>query len=303
MAESFGYERIWFYDSPALFSDVWVSVARAAEQTERIGVGTGVLVPSNRHLLTTAAAIAGIEALAPGRLAVAIGTGFTARMMLGQKALPWKFVRRHIAHLKSLLRGEVVEEEGKAIKLCHPTGYSAPLPVATPILVAANGPKGLAVARELGDGVVGVAAPIPGFRWSTLLATGTVLEEGESFETPRVFDAIGPAIAVMYHGTYAAAGEAVDNLPGGKEWRESVEAYPEILRHFYVHEDHLVRLSDRERPFINPALGAATFTGTREQLSTRMQELEAAGTTELMYAPTGDDVERELRSMAEVAGL
>ncbi len=117
LAESLGYERIWFYDSPALFSDVWVAVARAAEQTERIGVGTGVLVPSNRHVLATAAAIAGIEELAPGRLAVAVGTGFTARMMLGQKALPWKQVRRYIASLKGLLRGEVVEvpESGRLV--------------------------------------------------------------------------------------------------------------------------------------------------------------------------------------------
>ena len=29
-AEGLGYERAWLYDSPALYPDVWVTLARAA---------------------------------------------------------------------------------------------------------------------------------------------------------------------------------------------------------------------------------------------------------------------------------
>ncbi|CAJ1581085.1 LLM class flavin-dependent oxidoreductase [[Mycobacterium] wendilense] len=58
IAEDLGYARAWFYDSPALYSDVWVRMCQAAERTDRIGLGTGVMVPSNRHPLTTASAIA-----------------------------------------------------------------------------------------------------------------------------------------------------------------------------------------------------------------------------------------------------
>ena len=82
LAESLGYERVWLYDSPALYPDVWVSLALVAEHTTRIGIGPGVLVPNLRHPVTQAAAIATVDALAPGRLAVAIGTGFTARMTM-----------------------------------------------------------------------------------------------------------------------------------------------------------------------------------------------------------------------------
>ena len=42
IAEDLGYERAWFYDSPALYPDVWVQLCRAAERTKRIGLGTGV---------------------------------------------------------------------------------------------------------------------------------------------------------------------------------------------------------------------------------------------------------------------
>jgi 5,10-methylenetetrahydromethanopterin reductase len=39
VADSLGYERAWFYDSPALYPDVWVTLARAAERTSTIGLG------------------------------------------------------------------------------------------------------------------------------------------------------------------------------------------------------------------------------------------------------------------------
>ena len=72
-----GYERVWVYDSPALYGDVWVALARVAESTDHIGLATGVAVGFLRHVMVTASAIATIEELAPGRLSFAVGTGFT----------------------------------------------------------------------------------------------------------------------------------------------------------------------------------------------------------------------------------
>ena len=81
IAEELGYERAWLYDSPALYPDVWATLARAAERTERIGLGPAVLVPSLRHPIVNAAAIATLDALAPGRVAVALGAGFTLSLI------------------------------------------------------------------------------------------------------------------------------------------------------------------------------------------------------------------------------
>ena len=33
LAEAMGYRRAWLYDSPALYPDVWMTLARAAERT------------------------------------------------------------------------------------------------------------------------------------------------------------------------------------------------------------------------------------------------------------------------------
>ena len=302
-AESLGYDRVWSADSPALYSDVWVALARVAEHTEGVGLGVAVVVPSNRHVLATAAAIAGIEEMAPGRLAVAVGTGFTARMMLGQRPLTWKVTRQYVSDLRALLRGEDVEVEGARVKLCHPRGFSSQPPLPTSIVVAANGPRGLAVARELGDGVMSVVEPIPDFDWSAMLVMGTVFDPGEDFSSPRVFETLGPAIAVVYHGIYEASGEGVDALPNGKAWREEMEKIPEAVRHLAIHEDHFVRVNDRDRPFLDPVLGATTLSGAPEALRERIKGLEQAGLTELVYTPMGDDIERELCTMAEVVGI
>ena len=55
--EQLGYHRAWLNDSPALYWDPWMTLALAAERTERIGLGVSVVVPSLRHVLVTASAL------------------------------------------------------------------------------------------------------------------------------------------------------------------------------------------------------------------------------------------------------
>ena len=303
LAEELGYRRLWLYDSPLLYPDVWIALAQVAQATRTLGIGPGVLVPSLRHVAAQAAAIATLEAIAPGRVAVTVGTGFTGRRLLGKPPLRWREVAEHLRALRGLLRGEEVEVDGARLRMLHPEGFAPPRPIATPLLVAANGPRGTAVARDLGDGVMALGPPPPGFAWCALARSGTVLEPGESFDSPRVFDALAPAIALLYHATWEAGGAAVDELPGGRAWRGSVERVPEPLRHLHVHEGHCVAPPERERALLHPSLGAMTLSGSEMDLRARIAELAAAGATELAYAPAGPDVPRELRAMARVCGL
>jgi 5,10-methylenetetrahydromethanopterin reductase len=45
-AETLGYRRAWLFDTPAQSPDVWAMLALAAQRTERIGLGPGVLSPA-----------------------------------------------------------------------------------------------------------------------------------------------------------------------------------------------------------------------------------------------------------------
>jgi 5,10-methylenetetrahydromethanopterin reductase len=298
LAEELGYRRAWLYDSPALYADVFVTLARIAERTRRLALGIGVLVPGLRHPMAAAAAVASLEQLAPGRLALALGTGFSARYLLGQRPLPWSFVERYARALRGLLAGETVEIDGRLTRMGHPRGFAPPRPIRTPLLIAANGPRGLAVARAHGDGVMAIGAPQSGFGWSALVSPGTVLEPGEDLRSPRVFEALGPPLAMLYHAAWEQGGQALQALPGGRAWGEQIEKLEPALRHLYVHEAHLVELTERDRPHVDPALAAHTFSGAPEQLRARAAQWSAAGVTELVYAPHGPDIPRELRAMA-----
>ncbi|MEZ5166756.1 MAG: LLM class flavin-dependent oxidoreductase [Acidimicrobiales bacterium] len=100
LAEELGYHRFWLYDSPAIYEDVWIALGRLAGVTERIGLGTAVLVPYSRHPMVTASAIATMERLAPGRCAYAFGTGASARWCFGQPALTWRYMQTYLEQLR-----------------------------------------------------------------------------------------------------------------------------------------------------------------------------------------------------------
>jgi 5,10-methylenetetrahydromethanopterin reductase len=310
LAESLGYKHAWLYDSPALYPDVWMVLSRCAERTSRIGLGPGVLVPSLRHPMVNAAAIAELVGQAPGRVVVAVGSGFTGRMALGERPMPWRTVADYVRCLRALLAGETAEWQGAKIAMLHLPGFGAPRPVDVPILIGAEGPKGLAVAAELGDGVFCASVPRPEAAkvtdWRALLCFGTVLDDGEDLTSPRVADATGPAAVLLYHGLYERAGAAVDAFPGGEGWRKAVEEYPEDERHLAIHAGHLVQANPRDEPYVAdliPLASSMALTGTAEQVAEKIAGFAGQGVTEIVYQPAGSGIERELEAFASAAGI
>lgn len=308
-AEQIGYRRAWCYDSPALYPDVWMTLALAAARTSRIGIGPAVLVPSLRHPMVNAAAIATLCQLAPDRVAVAVGAGFTGRYTLGQRAMRWTDVSAYVRTLQTLLRGETTTWEGAVIKMIQPPGFAPDRPLQVPILIAADGPKGQQVARDLGDGIFGAGVAPSGAdlpAWRILLAFGTVLDDTEQPGDPRVVEAAGHALAVVFHALYERGGAgAVDRLPGGARWREEIERVPAESRHLAIHQDHLVRVNDRDLPAVKEAaslLPSLTFTGHEPELRARVEQLEASGVTEIAYQPAGPRIVDELERFMAALG-
>ena len=303
VAEQLGYARAWFYDSPALYPDVWVQLCRAAERTTTIGLGTGVMIPSLRHPMVTAAAIGTLVSLAGAeRVAVGIGSGFTGRLTMGQRPLKWSYVRSYVAALRALLRGEQIEWEGGVVAMMHPEGYAPRRPIDVPIVIAAAGPKGIAAAHELGDGVFGAPMPIAGFAWSVVLTFGTVLEDGEDPGSARVLAAAGHAAPVLFH--YALENDQLGLLPNGEQWAAAYVDVPPPLRHLALHDRHLIAINGRDRPFVTGELLAANgFALTRAGWRERAAMLASMGATEIAYQPAGPDIARELETFASaIAG-
>jgi 5,10-methylenetetrahydromethanopterin reductase len=300
IAEELGYARAWFYDSPALYPDVWVQLCRAADRTKRIGLGPGVLVPNLRHPMANAAAIATLVSIASrDRVVVGVGSGFTGRLTMGQRPLKWTFVSEYVRVLRALLRGEEVEWEGGVMKMLHPAGFGAPRPIEVPFVIAAAGPKGVAAAREVGGGIFGAWVPIADFKWSVVLTMGTVLEEGEAPGSARAIAAAGHAAAVGFH--YAVENRRLETIPGGKEWLAAYQSVPERVRHLAMHDQHLIAVNDRDRPFVTgEVLAQQGLAATRTAWRERLAMMESQGATEIAYQPAGPDIPRELEAFASV---
>lgn len=131
-----------------------MALVLAAERRSTIGLGPGVLVPSLRLPVTNAAAIATLAALAPSRVAVALGgSGFTGRYIVGKCSLRQAFVEEYVTALRGLLRGETVQWEDAPARMLHTGGFVADRSVDVEVLIGADGPKVTAVAERIGDWV------------------------------------------------------------------------------------------------------------------------------------------------------
>ncbi|GAB2832577.1 LLM class flavin-dependent oxidoreductase [Actinoallomurus bryophytorum] len=313
LAERLGYRRVWLFDSPALHGDMWVALARIAAGTDRIGLATGVAVPGLRHPMATASAIGSVHELAPGRLVVAFGTGFTARHTLGMKPISWAALTCHVRQVRALLDGEVVDIDGEPCQMMQSAGSGPPRPINVPLWVAASGPKGIGAARELNvPGVVMTSIPPQSDHGSAdpwteraLLRFGTVLRPGEDHTSSRVIEAAGPGYASIVHAVWQNASNAVDALPGGRAWRASIEAErPEGHRHLVVHQGHLSQLTERDRGVVaaaGPGILEPGWTGDAASTAARFEEAGADGVTEIVYVPAGPDIPGELTAFAAAA--
>jgi 5,10-methylenetetrahydromethanopterin reductase len=311
VAEQLGYSRAWLYDTPQQSPDVWMMLALAAQQTSRIGLGPGVLVPSLRHPMVNATQTLTLQSMAPDRLAVAFGTGFTGRVAMGYRPLTWRYVSEYVRAYRGLLAGDTIEWEGARMRMLTPQNGQPPSTTLPPILLGAMGTRGAQTAESLGvDGIMAFGYPtaaMKDYRWSALLIAGTILDDGEEISSARVREAAGPAWAINYHYPYALGGaQAIETLPGGRAFLDVVEQTPEPDQHLAVNQGHLTSLNAADLAAWD-AGGYALVqylpaTGPADKLAATIGEYARLGVTEVVYQPAGDDIPRELERFISALG-
>src|SRR5262249_35464381 len=129
LAESLGYARVWIFDSAPLWEDPFAHLALAAARTRRIGLATAVLIPTQRSPMAMASGIATIARLSGGRFRACFGTGFTARMAIGQRPMTLDALFEYVASLRQLLAGETAVLDGRPARMLHAPGLTASRPV------------------------------------------------------------------------------------------------------------------------------------------------------------------------------
>jgi 5,10-methylenetetrahydromethanopterin reductase len=314
-AEELGFSRAWFFDTQLLNADPFVAMAAAAIKTTTIRLATGVLIPSNRLPAVAANAFASLNKLAPGRIDIGVGTGFTGRRTMGLGAIRLADLEEYVRVVTALLREETVETEiegqRRAIRLLNPELSLINTRDPIPLYLAAQGPRGRALTARLGAGWInatgnadaGVAA-IGDMRkaWASAGRTeqtldavafcgGAVLEPGEPADSPRAIAQAGPRVAMLLH---RIADAALSNIPSGMAIPTGLAAagasYVEALRgsepegaaYLENHRGHLMFVKPAERAFITAELiRATTLTAPESELKPRIGALAEAGYHEI----------------------
>jgi 5,10-methylenetetrahydromethanopterin reductase len=323
MAEDYGFTHAWFYDSHMCYSDVYASMALAAEHTRYLKIGSLVSILGNRIAPVTAHSIATINELAPGRAILGVGTGFTGRNVMGMQPTKLKKMREEIGVIRSLISGdEALYKEGDAerhIKFLHPDHRYINVTDPIPIHMASNGPKALKMVGELCDGWVTIglngehisrsigqikdsakAAGRPmDTVYTTNLTTGCVLRPGESMTSPRVLSRVGPYAILLLHTNWDPKEMKVgpfappEVAPLAKRYFDDhiMKMETQLDKRFQeMHLGHLVFLRPGEEKYVSPDLiKLSTLTGTPGEIIDRIHELEDAGVTNLALNVCGTD--------------
>ena len=172
-AEQLGFDHAWTYDHlswRSLADERWhatiPTLTAAAMVTERIALGTFVASPNFRHPVPFAKEVATLDQISGGRMLLGLGSGgigFDAHV-LGVPALTAgeRFSRftEFVEGLDELLRFERAGSGGITFSgdwytavAARMVGEPAQHP-RVPLHVAANGPKGFALAARVADGWV-----------------------------------------------------------------------------------------------------------------------------------------------------
>jgi F420-dependent oxidoreductase-like protein len=166
LAERLGYDSIW--SSEAWGQDAFTPLAFVAAATESIGLGTAIAQISARTPATTAMTALTLQGLSGGRLQLGLGVS-GPQVVEGWHGVPFgrplTKTREYVEVLRLAMAADRrVEYDGSEFHIPYlgqgSTGLGKPLRTTirdvppAPILIAAIGPKNVALAVEVADGVL-----------------------------------------------------------------------------------------------------------------------------------------------------
>ncbi|MFD0691431.1 LLM class flavin-dependent oxidoreductase [Actinomadura fibrosa] len=215
-AEALGLDSVWAGDSPVTRprADPLLLLAAAADATERIALGTAVLLPALRHPILLAHQLATLDRLSSGRLIAGMGAGFPVPQTEAQfRAVDADYTRRvgrmieSIDAMRRLWRGDPVTFHGRHFAFEDVTLAPTPSrPGGPPIWLAGGGDKPLRRVATLGDGWLPYPPEV-----STYAEEWTVIQDTASRP-------VTPAL-------YATLCLDTDAERARKRLRESIERY------------------------------------------------------------------------------
>lgn len=284
MSEKLGFEYVWFPDHYFL-RDTFSIQALAAVRTRRIQLGTAVTSPFLRHPAAIASAAASIDELSNGRANLGIGPGgheFAEDLKI-KIDKPMAATREAVSAIRSLLKGEVVNQEGSIFRLSGAKLWFQPKR-SIPIYLAARGPRMMALSGEISDGVIlhGVTKPFLHY------AVGKVAEGKEAASRAAETVAITVLTPVILTSQPQAARNRLKpsclQMAGGEYSLEMAGLYG-LKEEELSHLRQAMRRGDVNKAtelVTDEMVDAFAIVGTNEDCLAKIDEMEKAGVTQVI---------------------
>ena len=295
-AEAAGAASVYI-SSHLFLRDPAASAAVVLSATDRVRVVLMAMSPHAMHPVHIAMAAATLDELAPGRVALCVGTGAPGDLADAgiEPRRPLQALAEAVEIARLLLAGEPVTYKGEIFRIGG--RRLGPGPRRVPVFLAAARPGSLGLAGRIADGVVlSAASSVEFVRWSLeLAARGTA---GRPFErvglvytaaADRAADALGRfrrQLAITLRGGHHAANLA---LAGSALDQAAVRAA--LAREDFAAAEALV--SDE-------VVRRHSASGTADEARARLGAYRAAGLDEIALAGLSSPEETE-RVLAAVA--
>ena len=289
-AEAHGFDELWVVEDCFLNGGV-AQAAVALAATRRITVGIGILPAAARNVAFASMDIATLARLFPGRLAVGIGHGMPRwlRQVGAWPASPLTLLEEYLPVLRDILGGHRTSFDGRYVHL-DDVQLAAPLPVPPPLFAGVRGPRSVAAAGRIADGIL-LAEPVtPEYLRAVRSQLGPV---------PAHFQIAGYSIAAVDTDGRAAkhtARSAMEAI-GDPDWAPHIAPLP--------FADEFTRLSASATSRREFAAGLPdtwverlALAGTPTEVRSRIGELAEAGMDRVILIPAGPDPIAAITSLA-----
>ncbi|MFF6981763.1 LLM class F420-dependent oxidoreductase [Streptomyces sp. NPDC008343] len=210
-AEQIGYDSLWVYERllvpesptqglygvPGLPWPDWyrgmahplVTLTLAAAVTERVRLGSGILVAPLHGPFQLAKALASLDAASGGRVVAGLGTGWSTDEFAAASVRPIEERGRVLDEVIDVCRAvwgpDPVSYEGRITKI--DAAVVGPKPVRPiPIFVAAGGGKALTRVVDHGDGWIPVAMDVQGYAAAWQQIQDIAAQRGRAMPIERV---------------------------------------------------------------------------------------------------------------------
>jgi 5,10-methylenetetrahydromethanopterin reductase len=305
LAESLGYDNVWFGDSQNIWRESSITMGAAAVGTERILFGTGVTNAVTRHRSLLASTWATLSELTGGRAICGIGTGDSSLRTMGLTPLKLAELESAIGELRTLFRGESVAEATSGADF-HLNYVNEPLDI--PIYIAASAPKILQMSGRIADGVIVLVGTSPRFIEGALQTIEKGAQEsGRSLSDLKIVLWTPTAIdedPVKARDLVRAHVSRVVIRPLPADVPPNMMAAIEKIRSTYDYYHHMDTEANHADLVPDELVDLFALAGTPDECQKRVEEIVRLGVDQISIVPfvkPGDDRARTIRTFAEIA--